>query len=355
MNPLLNLQKNLPQNLDGAVIFSEHNRRYFTGFNSSDGILFVTREAAVFLVDFRYIEMAKSQIKGCEVVLLTDKSRQLLELFNKYAVLSCGIEAFELRVASLSKLKKDLPQVKFDETNELNNIIENLRMIKSDEELENIRVAQRITDAAFEHIIKFIKIGMTEQQVALELEYFIKCNGASRGSFDFIVVSAENSSLPHGVPTERKLQNGDMITMDFGAVYNGYCSDMTRTVAIGSVTEQQRQVYNTVLQAQLAAEKAVKSGLKGCEIDKIARDIIDNAGYKGCFGHGLGHSVGLLIHEEPRFSPSCNTILEKNMVMTVEPGIYLEKQFGVRMEDLIIITENGCENLTKSAKELIIL
>jgi Xaa-Pro aminopeptidase len=355
MNSLLNLQKLMPKNLDGAVIFSEHNRRYFTGFNSSDGILFVTREVAVFLVDFRYIEAAKSSTPGCEVVLLTDKSKQLLGLFNKYSVLSCGIEAFELRVATLSRLKKDLPQVKFDETCEFNIIIENLRRIKSNEELENIKHAQLITDAAFEHIIKFIKIGMTEKQVALELEYFIKCNGASRGSFDFIVVSAENSSLPHGVPTERKLQNGDMITMDFGAVYNGYCSDMTRTVAIGSVTEQQRQVYNTVLHAQITAEKAIKSGMKCNEIDKIARDIIDNAGFKGCFGHGLGHSLGLLIHEEPRFSPSCNTILEKNMVLTVEPGIYLEKQFGVRIEDMVIITENGCENLTKSIKELIII
>jgi Xaa-Pro aminopeptidase len=355
MNALLNLQKNLPQNLDCAIIFSEHNRRYFTGFDSSDGILFVTRGVAYFLVDFRYIEAAKSNIKGCEIVLLIDKSKQLLEFSQQYNVNTCGIEAFELHVATLARLKKDLPQVIFDETNELNIIIENLRMIKSVDELENIRQAQHITDAAFEHIITYIKSGMTERQVALELEYFIKLNGASRGSFDFIVVSAENSSLPHGVPTDRRLQNGDIITMDFGAVYNGYCSDMTRTVVIGSVTEKQKQVYNTVLQAQQAAEKAIKSGEKCNKIDKTARDIIDNAGYKGCFGHGLGHSVGLLIHEEPRFSPSCNKTLEKNMVMTVEPGIYLEKQFGVRIEDLIIVTENGCENLTKSPKELIII
>jgi Xaa-Pro aminopeptidase len=355
MNPLINLQKNLPQNLDCAVIFSEHNRRYFTGFHSSDGILFVTRDAAYFLVDFRYIEAAKSNIKGCEVVLLVDRGKQILELAQQHNVITCGIETFELRVATLARLKKDLPLVAFDETSELNIIIENLRMIKSAEEIENIRQAQRITDTAFEHIISFIKCGMTEKQVALELEYFMKQNGASRGSFDFIVVSAVNSSLPHGVPTDRKLQNGDIITMDFGAVYNGYCSDMTRTVAIGSVTEKQRQVYYTVFGAQQAALKAIKSGEKCNEIDRIARDIIDNAGYKGCFGHGLGHSVGLLIHEEPRFSPSCNKTLEKNMVMTVEPGIYLEKQFGVRIEDLIIVTENGCENLTKSAKELIII
>jgi Xaa-Pro aminopeptidase len=355
MDSLSNLQKYLPQNIDCAIIFSEHNRRYFTGFDSSDGILFVTRDAAYFLVDFRYIEAAKSNVKDCEVLLLTDSGRQLSALVQKYKVSTCGIEAFELRVATLARLKKDLPSVSFNETNELNIIIENLRMIKTAEELENIRQAQRFTDSAFEHIVSYIKSGMTEKQVALELEYFIKLSGASRGSFDFIVVSAVNSSRPHGVPTDRKLRNGDIITMDFGAVYNGYCSDMTRTVAIGSVTEKQRQVYNTVLQAQQAALDVIKAGEKCNEIDKIARELIDNAGYEGCFGHGLGHSVGLLIHEEPRFSPSCHITLQKNMVMTVEPGIYLEKQFGVRIEDLIIVTENGCENLTKSAKELIII
>jgi Xaa-Pro aminopeptidase len=196
---------------------------------------------------------------------------------------------------------------------------------------------------------------VTERELALEIEYFMKKNGASGPSFDLIVVSGENSSRPHGVPDGRKIGSGDFVTMDTGAVVGGYCSDMTRTVAVGGVTEEMRRVYDTVLRAQLEAEKAVCAGAVCSDVDRIARDIIYGAGYEGCFGHGLGHSVGLQIHEEPHLSPSCGDVLCANMLMTVEPGVYLEGKFGVRIEDLVVVGEAGCEILTQSPKELMIL
>ncbi|HEX3027354.1 MAG TPA: Xaa-Pro peptidase family protein [Clostridia bacterium] len=349
------LQQSLPDGMDGVIIFSEHNRRYFTGFDSSAGLLLVTRDAACFLTDFRYIEAAKTQAAGCEVRLLEDQPKQLPMLFDEFKVKTCGFETRDLPFADYINLKKDLPGVEFNQTTIADDIIERLRMVKSDEEIALIKKSQEITDAAFRHVIEMIKPGVAERDIALEIEFFMKKNGASGPSFDLIVVSGEKSSLPHGVPGERKFQNGDFITMDIGALYHGYCSDMTRTVALGSLSDEQKKVYNLVLKAQLEAEKAVRPGIACNEVDRIARDMIYSAGYTGCFGHGLGHSTGLQIHEQPRFSPTCRTILRKGMIMSVEPGIYLAGRFGVRIEDLVLVSDTGCEILTQSPKELMIL
>ena len=353
MTALENLQKSLTT--DAAVILSEHSRRYFTGFAATDGVLFVSRDRAVLLEDFRYIEAARAQAKGCEVALLERRAEQLRALAAESGVETVAVESAELTVAGLNSLRHDLPDASFDDSDSLSGIITRLRMIKTPREIASIRKAQEITDAAYDHILPMIRPGVTERELSLEIEYFMKKQGASGPSFDLIVVSGEKTSLPHGVPGDRKIQPGEFVTMDTGAVFDGYCSDMTRTVAVGDVTPAMKQVYDTVLQAQLAAEEALHAGAGCREVDKIARDLIDNAGYRGCFGHGLGHSVGLQIHEEPRLSPGCSQKLEANMLMTVEPGVYLEGGFGVRIEDLVVITPDGCDILTRSPKELTVL
>jgi Xaa-Pro aminopeptidase len=355
MNNIQKLQAALKGDDYAAIIYSQHNRFYFTGFPSTDGILFVTKQAAIFFIDSRYVEAAKKESRDCEVVLLTSLKKQLGELASKQGVKTVGIEAFDLPVSQAESFRSMLPDVKMDMSDALSKIISKLRMIKTPDEVKSLEAAQAITDAAFEHILTVIKPGVSERDIALEIEYFMKKNGASGPSFELITVSGENTSRPHGVPGNRKLREGDFLTMDIGDVVDGYCSDMTRTVAIGKISSEQKKVYDIVLEAQLAAEKVLSPGKRCCDIDRISRDIIDNAGYRGCFGHGLGHSVGLLIHEDPRFSPSCDVILESGMVMTVEPGIYLEGKFGVRIEDMTLITESGSMIFTKSPKELITL
>lgn len=355
MNNIRKLQAKLKSEDCGAIIYSPHNRYYFTDFPSSDGILLVTKKRAVFLIDSRYVEAAKKNARDCDVVLLTSTKKQLPEIVESLGIKIAGIEAFDVPVAVAESFQHMLPGVKFDFSNSLSNTIAHLRMIKTDIEIENMKKAQAVTDAAYEHILPFIKPGVTEHDIALEMEYFMKKNGASGPSFDLITISGENTSLPHGVPGERKIKSGDFFTMDIGAIVNGYCSDMTRTVAVGKITDEQKKVYDTVLKAQVASEEALGPGKSCREIDKIARNIIDNAGYKGCFGHGLGHSVGLEIHEEPRLSPTCDATLEAGMTMTVEPGIYLEGKFGVRIEDMTLITETGYYVFSKTSKELVTL
>jgi Xaa-Pro aminopeptidase len=236
-----------------------------------------------------------------------------------------------------------------------------MRKTKDGGEIENIKKAQSITDAAFAHILKTMSAEMTETDVAVELEYFMKKNGADGIAFDIIAVSGKNSSRPHGQPENAKLQKG-FLPLDFGAKHGGYCSDMTRTVCIGEPTKKMLEVYNTVKSAQLSAIEAIKAGAEGIEVDRAARKVIKGAGYEKYFGHGLGHSLGLEIHEPPSF-PNSNeegakkesAALSENMVMTVEPGIYLEDEFGVRIEDLVVVKRGGCQNLTESGKELIVL
>ena len=233
--------------------------------------------------------------------------------------------------------------------------INRFRAVKESWELDRIRKAQEITDLAFSQILTKIKAGMTEKQLQAELIYCLYQNGSEGLAFDPIVVAGPNTSKPHGVAGEREIRAGDFVTMDFGAMYGGYCADMTRTVAVGFVTEEMEKVYNIVLEAQQAGLAETKAGLIGSQIDGAARKVISDAGYGKFFGHGYGHSIGMECHEWPNCSPSANEIMQAGMVCSAEPGIYLPGNFGVRIEDLVIFTADGCENITKSAKNLTIV
>ena len=354
MDRIKRLAHDLPEDMDAALITSEVNRRYYTGFVSSAGALLVTREKAVLLLDSRYVEAGGKKVTDAEVVLMTDMARQLNELFEEYKVKTVGIESGYMTVESLYSLRKVLNVQMLDDPR-LNSIILKHRCVKSEEEMAEIRAAQAITDKTFIHMLDLIKPGVSEKDLQLELDYYMLRNGATGLAFETILAAGANGSMPHAVPSDNVIKEGDFVTMDFGAAHNGYCSDMTRTVAVGKITEEQEKVYNLVLDAQLAAIDAVRAGVPCNSIDKVARDMIYGAGYEGRFGHGLGHSRGLEIHENPRFSMLCSDITEVGTVMSVEPGIYLDGRFGVRIEDIVMITENGCEVITKSEKKLITL
>lgn len=347
------LQSNLKSG-QAYLIVSPENRRYMTGFASSDGYLLVTNTEAVFLTDSRYIEAAQNETDPCvQTALLTSLSEQLPEYIAKLGINKVFTEAQRLSVAEFQKLCEIIP---CDCSAELaDEALTALRRSKYKEEKEKILAAQAIAEKAFSHILGFIREGVTEREIALELDFFMLKNGAECVSFETIAVSGKNSSMPHGVPSGKKIETGDFITMDFGAVIDGYHSDMTRTVAVGEVSSKQARVYETVLAAQLKGLEALRPCLSCREADAAAREVIESAGFGDYFGHGTGHGVGIEIHEEPRLSPKSSRILEIGDVVTVEPGIYLPGEFGVRIEDMAIITENGCENLTKSPKKLIIL
>lgn len=347
-----NLQANLGEN-DAFLVVSPENRRYLTGFASSDGYLLITKKSAVFFADSRYIEAAQKQISGCETVLLTSLKAQLEEYVGKLSVTVLYTEAERLSVADSEKIKKYVSCTCIADN--VDKALNELRRIKSEDEKKKILAAQSIAEKAFDRILGFIKEGVTEREIALELDFFMLRNGAEAVSFETIAVSGRNSSMPHGVPCNKKIEKGDFITMDFGAVVDGYHSDMTRTVACGEVSSKQAEVYETVLAAQMKSLESLKAGVSCKAADAAARDIIANAGYGSFFGHGTGHGVGIEIHEQPRLSPKSDSILLAGDVVTVEPGIYLPDEFGVRIEDMAFITATGCENLTKSPKNLIIL
>ena len=347
----------MPENIDAALIVTPCNRRYFTGFNSSDGFLLVTRKGSIFYTDSRYIEAAQKQIKCCEVAEGKQVFSQMKDYLNEKNVKTVAIEANGMTLAEFSRLQnnENMKEFEFISDDSLDTAISVFRKVKSREEMGKIIQAQKIAENAFLHILNFISKGKTEKEIQLELDFFMLKNGAEALSFDTIVVSGVNSSMPHGVPSEKVIEDGDFITMDFGAVVDCYHSDMTRTVAVGFVTDEQQKVYDTVLNAQMASLDVVKAGVSCFDADKAARDIIVNAGYGDYFGHGTGHGVGVEIHELPNLSPRSNMILEKGNIVTVEPGIYLPGKFGVRIEDMAFVTENGCENLTNAQKSLIVL
>ncbi len=338
----------------GVMVYSERNRRYFTEFLSDAGALLITAEGAYLLQDFRYEEAAGYSAKNCTVVGFKNFVEKLCELMEQDGVKQVYMEINKLSVADSRKFEKAFNEngieVVLDET--LDNAIKDQRMIKSPEEVKKIEAAQAITDAAFQHILPFIKEGVTERELALEIEFFMRKNGADGVAFDLIVAAGKSGSQCHAVPGQNTVQKGDFITMDTGALLDGYHSDMTRTVALGKVSDEQRKVYETVLEAQLAVIDAVKPGMLCKDVDKIARDIIEKD-YPGTFGHGLGHGVGFEIHEWPAFSSKDDTVCAEGMVITDEPGIYLPAKYGVRIEDMLLITEDGCRSLTKSPKELI--
>ncbi len=338
-----------------ALITSEENRRYFTGFNASSGYLLVTRAGGTFITDSRYIEAARESITDCGVLLEDKYAEQISAILEAEGIRRLFIEATKVSVMGAAKYRDTFSSVELIYTDELDAHIKELRKIKSVEEKEKIIRAQRIAEAAFEKVLHIIKPGVSERDVAAELEYLMRKGGAEAVSFDTIVVTGANSSKPHGVPGNTLIAAGDFVTLDFGAVYDGYHSDTTRTVAVGNVTSEMAHVYDTVLSAQLAGVQGAKSGMSAANADALCRDIITNAGYGDFFGHGTGHGVGVEIHEAPTVSPRSTEILQSGNVITIEPGIYLPGKFGVRIEDMLYITEETSENLVNLSKELVIL
>ncbi len=346
----------LPDEKGCFYISSDINRRYFTGFKSSAGILLICPKKAYLLIDFRYYESACDSVKNAEVVLLKNTISQVKEVLEKENLDKIYIEDSSFTVAELNSMLNNYSDFKIVSNKDLSGAIEKIRAVKSPEELQKMRKAQEIADKAFDYVCKnVIKVGTTEKEIALALDFYMLSNGAEAISFETIALTGENTSLPHGVPSERKVSAGDFVLMDFGAVYQGYHSDMTRTVAVGEPSDEMKKIYEIVLFAQLKCLDYAKSGIVCKDLDSTARDFIKSNGYGEFFGHGLGHSVGLEIHESPAANTRDETILTENMIMTIEPGIYLPKKFGVRIEDCVIITDKSYENLTKTKKELIIL
>ncbi|HNX15419.1 MAG TPA: Xaa-Pro peptidase family protein [Oscillospiraceae bacterium] len=355
MNHTKKIAKLLPEGIDAAIFTDENDRFWLTGFRSSAGTVVVGREKSVFYTDFRYIEAAKTAVTGAEVCLIDKQFDQLVEFLDGISAKKVALRDDKTTVRTARQYETTLPKFHPDFSRDLADLFESAVMIKDEEELAAMRKAQQITDEALAAILPQIKVGMPEKELAAKIEDEMKKRGAEGVSFDLIVVSGKKSAMPHGVPDESPIQNNAFLTMDIGCKHNGYCSDMTRTVCVGEPSDEMKKIYEIVLEAQKRALAAIAPGKVCSDIDKIARDYIYQSGYEGCFGHGLGHGLGVMIHENPRFTPSCNTVLQPGMVLSVEPGIYLEGKFGVRIEDVIFVTETGCENITNSPKELICL
>lgn len=345
----------LPEGIDAAIITDDLNRRYFTGMRSSAGTVIAFKDKAYLIIDFRYIEKATKTVKDAEVILQAKLFEQLNELLDRHGAKTVAIESDTMTVTMLSMYKERITSAEVISTRELSEAISKLRIVKTRDEIEKMIKAQRIAEAAFEDVLNFIRPGVTEREIGLHLDYYMLNHGAEALSFDTIALTGANTSLPHGVPGDTVVENNSFVLMDYGAVYDGYHSDMTRTVCVGTPTDKMATVYDTVLKAQLDAIAAIKAGVVGSDIDKIARDVITNAGYGDKFGHSLGHGVGIEIHEAPNAAPSSTHIFEENMIVTVEPGIYLPDEFGVRIEDFVVVKPDGCENMTLAKKSLISL
>lgn len=339
-------------NLQAMLVTSDFNRRYMTGFTGTAGVAVVTLDKAFFITDFRYTEQASEQVKDFEIIehkgLIQEEVGQLVK---KLSVENIGFEKNHLTYGQYETYKNNIEVALLP----ADNLIERIRLIKDSEEINILKKACKIADDAFEHILTYIKPGIKEIDVANELEFFMRKQGATSSSFDMIVASGLRSSLPHGVASEKEIQAGELVTLDFGALYQGYCSDITRTVAVGEISDELKNIYNVVLQAQIRGVEGIKPGMSAKEADKLTRDYIDQQGYGKYFGHSTGHGLGMEVHEMPGLSFRSNEILKPGMVVTIEPGIYVPHVGGCRIEDDIVITENGAERLTKSNKDLIIL
>ena len=360
------------------MITDKYNLRYITGFRGGEGTALILRDKGYLLVDSRYTEAAGREVKekkdaavsfeviefnnaqpkyklAAEIILSLNEAVTIG--FEDRSMLCYELEAGKEGIAAA--LREYFPEKKeaagegFISWKPLGDLIERERRIKTPEELKLLRKAEAIGDKAFSDILNILKPGMTELEVAAELEYSMKKNGAAGLSFDTIAASGINSSMPHAIPGTKKLENGDFLTMDFGCMYEGYCSDMTRTVVIGKASDEQKKIYNIVLKAQTEAVSGIRAGLKCIDVDRIARSIIEEAGYGRYFGHGLGHSVGLYIHESPALNTRDETVLVEGMIETIEPGIYIPGFGGVRIEDMGAVTKDGYDNFASSPKELI--
>ena len=356
MNHLKQIAAKLAEyDLDAMLIVSEPGERYAVGFQG-EGYVLVTKTGTHYSTDGRYIEAAQKQVTGAEVALVS-RERGHLALARDY-IQAHGLKRVGFESGAVSVEQHRRWQESFSGVCQLipaQRLLNGLRVSKDSQELSAMRQAQKITDAAFGEILNYIRPGLTEQEVAARLVYEMLRRGARKVSFDPIVAAGANGSMPHAVPGETVLESGMFVTMDFGCIYDGYCSDMTRTVAVGQPTEEMERVYATVLEAQKAGIAAARAGITGRELDQAARRVIEEAGYGEFFTHSFGHSLGLEIHEAPNASPSGLDVLPVGTVISAEPGIYLPGRFGVRIEDVLVLDEQGCEDLTQAPKNLIVL
>ena len=354
MNHLKQLAERLPEyNLDAMLLVSEPGERYAVGFQG-EGCVLVTRNGTHYSTDGRYIEAARRQVAGAKVVLISREHSHLAlarAYIQAHGLKRVGFESGAVSVSWYQRWQRELNC----ELIPAQDLLDGLRASKDREELDAMLQAQKMTDEAFGEILNYIRPGLTEQEVAARLVYELLRRGARKVSFDPIVAAGANGSMPHAVPGETVIQPGMFVTMDFGCIYDGYCSDMTRTVAVGRPTEEMERVYETVLAAQKAGIAAARAGISGQELDQAARNVIVDAGYGDYFTHSFGHSLGLEIHESPNASPSETRLLPAGTVISAEPGIYLPGRFGVRIEDVLVLREDGCQDITQSPKNLIVL
>lgn len=338
--------------IEALLITNPMNRRYMTNFTGTAGVVLITEKQACFITDFRYVEQAKKQAVGFEIIQHNGSiAEEVGRLSREWGITKLGFEENHLTVAALKGYEQRVDASFIP----VSDAVEKIRLIKTEDEIKILKVAADIADAAFKHILEYIRPGKTELEVSNELEFFMRKIGATSSSFDTIVASGVRSALPHGVATDKVIERGDLVTLDFGALYNGYVSDITRTVAVGEPKEELKKIYGIVLEAQMRGVDQIGPGMTGKQADAITRDYITEQGYGEYFGHSTGHGIGLEVHEGPALSMKSDTLLEPGMVVTVEPGIYLPNLGGVRIEDDVLITEDGNELLTHSTKDFIIL
>jgi Xaa-Pro aminopeptidase len=338
--------------IDGILIASTYNRRYIANFTGSAGVVLISSEKALFITDFRYVEQATKQCQGFEIVQHTGTIvEEVATQAKNLGIEKLGFEQEHLTFSAFRSYEKAVDA----ELVPVSGVVEKLRLIKTSSEIKILKEAADIADAAFKHILDFIAPGKTELEVSNELEFFMRNAGATSSSFDIIVASGYRSALPHGVASDKLIETGDFVTLDFGAYYKGFVSDITRTVAVGEPNAKLKEIYDVVLEAQLRGMAGIKPGMTGKEADALTRDYISEKGYGEYFGHSTGHGIGLEVHEGPALSSKSDIVLETGMIVTVEPGIYIPGLGGVRIEDDTMITETHNETLTHSTKELIIL
>ena len=339
--------------LDAILITSSENRYYLSGFTGTAGVLVITGEKDYFITDFRYVEQANEQVANYQIKEISrNKEEKLADFLTELNISSLGFEDDDVTYEYYNKMTEFCEDIIFVP---LKGRVKELRIVKEPEEIEDISKAVEITERAFDNLLNYIEPGRTEKELAAELEYLLRKEGGEKPAFDFIVASGKRSSLPHGVASDKEIAQGEFITFDFGTYYNNYCSDMTRTVILGEPDERQSEIYQIVLEAHREVSSKLKAGMTGVEADNIAREIITEAGYGDNFGHGLGHGIGIEVHEAPRLSTQSEDTLKPGMIVTNEPGIYIADWGGVRIEDDLVVEEDGCRVLNSSSKELMIL